>query len=107
MSLFGSPIVIASQLPDLAPGTTPIALGDFRSAYTIVTRSGTTVTVDNVTSFCSVFRFESRVGGAPTCSNAIRLLRIVMSEPVSLFGEVDHAADAAREQPGAAGGARG
>jgi len=100
MSLFGSPIVIASQLPNLAPGTTPIALGDFRSAYTIVTRSGTTVTVDNVTSFCSVFRFESRVGGAPMWDH-------VMSEPVSLFGEVDHAADAAREQPGAAGGARG
>jgi len=34
----GSPVVIATQLPDVLPGTTPIAFGGWKAGYTVVTR---------------------------------------------------------------------
>jgi HK97 family phage major capsid protein len=37
-SLAGSPITIATQMLDVAPGSTPVAFGDFSKAYTIVER---------------------------------------------------------------------
>jgi HK97 family phage major capsid protein len=76
LSLFGSPIRIVSQMPNVAPGACPIAYGDWRRCYVIVRRSGPTMIVDNVTSFCSVFRFEQRIGSGVKCPNAARLLRI-------------------------------
>jgi HK97 family phage major capsid protein len=73
----GSPIVIVSQLPDVAPGSTPIAFGNWKEAYTVVTRSATTMRPDPFSAgWCTLFRFEARIGGAPTCPNAARLLRI-------------------------------
>jgi predicted phage gp36 major capsid-like protein len=38
-----SPITIATQMPDVAPGSTPVAFGDFSEAYTIVERKAPTV----------------------------------------------------------------
>ena len=76
-SLLGFPIHIASQMPDVAPGATPIAFGDWKRAYTIVTRKNPTIQVDPYSAgFCLLFKAEARVGGAPTCPNAARLLRI-------------------------------
>jgi HK97 family phage major capsid protein len=74
----GSPIVIVSQMPDVAPGSAPIAFGNWKEAYCVVTRSATTMRPDPYSAggFCTLFRFEARVGGAPTCPNAARLLRI-------------------------------
>lgn len=73
----GSPIYLVSQLPDVAPGSTPVMYGNLRAAYTMVTRKAVTMTTDPYTAgWCTLFKFEARVGGAPTCSNALRLLRI-------------------------------
>lgn len=73
----GSPVVIASQMPDVAPGATPVAFGNWRAAYTLVTRSAVTMLTDPYSGgWCTLFRFESRIGGAVTCGNAARLLLI-------------------------------
>ena len=34
----GSPVRIATQMPDAAPGATPVAFGNWNSAYTVVNR---------------------------------------------------------------------
>lgn len=76
-TLAGSPIVIASQMPDVAPGATPIALGNWKRAYTIVERKAPTIQIDDyMAGWCRLFKAEARIGGATTCSNAARLLRI-------------------------------
>jgi predicted phage gp36 major capsid-like protein len=72
-SLAGSPITIATQMPDVAPGSTPVAFGDFSKAYAIVERKAPTV-LGRFLSHLQV-RGTSR-GGATTCPNAARLLRI-------------------------------
>jgi HK97 family phage major capsid protein len=73
----GSPIQIVSQMPNVEPGSTPVAFGNWREAYIVVTRSGTTMRADPYSAgFRTLFRFEARVGGSPTCPNAARLLRI-------------------------------
>jgi HK97 family phage major capsid protein len=75
--LAGSPIIIASQMPDVAPGSTPVMFGNLKSAYTVVDRKATTVLIDPFSAgFCYLFKWECRLGGAPTCPNAARLLRI-------------------------------
>jgi HK97 family phage major capsid protein len=75
--LAGSPIVIVSQMPDVQPGATPIAFADWKAAYTIVNRRATTMITDPFSAgFCSLFKFDCRIGGATTCPNAARLLRI-------------------------------
>src|SRR5215469_552618 len=76
-SFAGSPINIVSQMPDVAPGATAVAFGNWKRAYTIVTRKLPTLQVDPFTAgFCRLYKFEARVGGATTCPNAARLLRI-------------------------------
>jgi HK97 family phage major capsid protein len=75
--LAGSPIVIVSQMPDVAPGSTPVMYGNLKEAYLIADRRAVTMVVDPYTAgWCSLFKFEARLGGACTCSNAVRLLRI-------------------------------
>jgi len=75
--LNGSPIVIASQFPDVAPGACPVAFGDWKNAYMVVTRNATSMLVDPYSAgWCTLMKFEARVGGAPTCPNAARLLRV-------------------------------
>jgi HK97 family phage major capsid protein len=70
-------VIIASEMPDVASGATPIAYGNWKKAYTIILRKGLTVQQDPYSlGFCVGFKFEMRIGGAPTCVNAARLLRI-------------------------------
>jgi len=45
-SLCGFPVNIASQMPDVKPGSTPIAFGNWQKAYNIVERKGVTMQVD-------------------------------------------------------------
>jgi len=72
-----SPITIVSQMPDCVPGATPIAFGDWRAAYTLVNRAATTITADPFSAgWCILWKREARLGGAVTCGNAARLLRI-------------------------------
>ena len=76
-TMVGRPVVIATQMPDVAPGATPIAVGDWRKAFTIVTRKTPTVAVDPYNAgFCLLYKAEARVGAGTTCPNAARLLRI-------------------------------
>jgi HK97 family phage major capsid protein len=75
--LAGSPIHVVSQLPDCAPGSTPVMFGNLKAAYLLVTRRGLTMTTDPYTAgWCVIYKFDQRIGGAPTCPNAMRLLRV-------------------------------
>jgi HK97 family phage major capsid protein len=77
-TIAGSPVRILTQMPDIAPGSTPVMFGDLRAGYMLVTRSGLSMTPDPYTAggWCVLFRFSMRVGGAPICPNAVRVLRI-------------------------------
>src|SRR5262249_36606471 len=72
--LNGSPVNIVTQMPECLPGNTPVAFGNWRQTYTLVNRSATTMMPDPYTGggWCTLFRFEARVGGALTCPNAAR-----------------------------------
>jgi HK97 family phage major capsid protein len=75
--LTGSPVRIVTQMPDVAPGATPIAFGDWRELYMVVNRKAVTMQQDPYTvGFCILFKWEARVGGSIICPNAARLLRI-------------------------------
>ena len=75
--LGGVPVIIAQLMPDVAPGATPIAYGNWNQAYMVVNRKGVTMTQDPFSAgFCVLFRFEARIGGTTICPNAARLLRI-------------------------------
>jgi HK97 family phage major capsid protein len=77
LSFAGSPIIINSWMPDVGPGATPVMFGNLRRAYTLVERRGVTVEPDPYTAaWCMLYKFSARLGGATTCSNALRLLRI-------------------------------
>jgi HK97 family phage major capsid protein len=59
-TLAGSPIVIASQMPDVAPGSTPIAFGNWKHAYRVVDREAVTMFDPYSAGFCTIFKFEAR-----------------------------------------------
>src|SRR5215831_12638368 len=44
--LNGSPVTIATQMPNCEPGNTPILYANLRQLYTLVQRSGTTMMPD-------------------------------------------------------------
>lgn len=76
-TLLGSPLRIASQMPDVVPGATPIAFGNWKQTYMLVNRKAVTMQHDPYSAgFCSLFKFESRVGGSVVCPQSARLLRI-------------------------------
>jgi HK97 family phage major capsid protein len=73
----GSPVVIANQMPDAVPGATPVAFANWKQLYMVVNRKAVTMQQDPYSAgFCVLFKFEARIGGAPLCVNAGRLLRI-------------------------------
>jgi HK97 family phage major capsid protein len=73
----GSPIRIVSQLPDVAPGATPVLFGNLRASYLLVWRKAITMQTDPYSAgWCTLFKFETRCGGNVTCPNSLRLLRI-------------------------------
>jgi len=73
----GSPVQVVTQMPNVAPGTTPVAFGNWQIAYMVVNRKSVTMQQDPYSAgFCILFKFEARVGGAVICPNAARLLRI-------------------------------
>src|SRR6516225_6186014 len=87
--LAGSPIVIVSQFPDVQPGATPVAFGDWKAAYTIVNRRATTMLADPYSaSFCTLFRFDARGrntassrAGAAAASGSDRHARVARRIP--------------------------
>lgn len=76
-TLFGVPVVCSSEMPLIADGSTPIMIGDFKSAYKIVDRSGVAVMRDPYTEKPFVkFYAVKRVGGDVVNSNAVKFLEI-------------------------------
>jgi HK97 family phage major capsid protein len=77
LTFAGFPVHIVTWMPDVQPGAVPIAFGNWRETYMVVTRQATMMRPDPYSAgFCTLFRFEARVGGAVLCGNAARLLRI-------------------------------
>lgn len=76
-TLLGVPVVQASDMPSVAQGCLPIALGDFSRAYQIVDRTGVRVLRDPYTEKPFVkFYTTKRVGGDVVNFEAIKLLKI-------------------------------
>jgi len=77
LTLCGSPVTIVSQMPDVAPGATPIAWGNWHEVYMVVHRKAVTMQQDPYSAgFCILYKFETRIGGGIICPGAARLLRI-------------------------------
>jgi HK97 family phage major capsid protein len=73
----GSGVQVVTQMPDVAPGATPVAWGNWKAVYMIVNRKSVTMQQDPYSAgFCILFKFESRIGGGVICPLAARLMRI-------------------------------
>jgi HK97 family phage major capsid protein len=76
-SLMGTPVNLAQMMPDVAPGATPIAYGNWQLVYMVVNRKAVTMQQDPYSAgFCILYKFESRIGGGVLCPNAARLMRV-------------------------------
>lgn len=77
-TIFGIPVFISSHMPDVAADALSIALGDFRSAYKIVDRTGINLMRDPYTEKPFVkFYAVKRVGGDVINPAAIKLAKFV------------------------------
>lgn len=77
LRVMGEATRIVTQMPDVATGATPVAIGNWRETYTVVTRKAVSMQRDDYSAgFCVVFKFDARVGGDILCPNAARLMRI-------------------------------
>jgi len=78
--LMGYPVLIAEQMPDIAPGTAALAFGDFAAGYTIAERPDLRVLRDPFSAKPHVlFYATKRVGGDVSDFAAIKLLRFSAS----------------------------
>ena len=78
-TLLGYAVSTAEAMPDIAANATPIAFGDFRSAYTLVERHDLRVTRDEVTKPGFVkWHIRQRLGGAPTNDDAVKFLKVAV-----------------------------
>jgi HK97 family phage major capsid protein len=78
--LMGYPVLVAEDMPDIAPGSHAIAFGDFRAGYTIAERPDLRVLRDPFSAKPNVlFYATKRVGGDVTDFRAIKLLRFALS----------------------------
>jgi HK97 family phage major capsid protein len=74
--LMGYPVLIAEDMPDIAPGACAIAFGDFRAGYTVAERPDLRVLRDPFSAKPHVlFYATKRVGGDVSDFKAIKLLR--------------------------------
>ena len=75
-SIFGIPIVISSHMPEIKADSLSIAIGDFKSAYKIVDRSGINLLRDPYTDKPFVrFYAVKRVGGDVVNPEAIKFAK--------------------------------
>jgi len=76
----GSPVEVDDNMPAIGAGSYSLAYGNFRRAYTIVNRAGTTLIRDNLTSKgVTKFNFRRRFGGGVTNFEAFKLLKMATS----------------------------
>jgi HK97 family phage major capsid protein len=77
MSMYGSPVLFADDMPAIAAGALSVAYGDFKKAYLIVDRVGLRVLRDPYTQQGLVkFISTRRVGGEVVTHEAIKILKI-------------------------------
>lgn len=77
--LFGYPVLLAEDMPDIDADAFPVAFGDFGSGYTIVERGDLRILRDPFSAKPNVLFYATRrVGGAVTDFSAIKLLRIAV-----------------------------
>lgn len=82
-TIFGIPVVVSHNMPDAEAGSTPIAFGDFKSAYRIVDRSDIKMLRDPYTNKPFVrFYTVKRVGGDVVNSSALKFLSIPDAQDV-------------------------
>lgn len=75
--LLGHPVTISNFWPDVAPGATPVAFGDWKAAYLLINRKALTILPDPYSiGWCVLFKLYARLGGGIVCANAARLLRV-------------------------------
>ncbi|MBN9271151.1 MAG: phage major capsid protein, partial [Mesorhizobium sp.] len=78
--LLGYPVYENEYMNDVGVNTYPIAFGNWKRGYTIVDRSELRLLRDPYTKKGWIrFYFTKRVGGAPTDSNAIKLLKVAIN----------------------------
>lgn len=76
----GSPVEVDDNLADIAAGSYSLAYGNFKRAYTIVNRAGTTLIRDNITAKGTTkFNFRRRFGGGITNFEAVKLMKFATS----------------------------
>jgi HK97 family phage major capsid protein len=79
-TISGKRVVIAEDMPSIAAGTFPVALGDFSKGYTIADVVGMWMIRDEITKPGWVrFPMHKRVGGKLRDTQAIKLLKIAAS----------------------------
>lgn len=78
--LLGSPVEVDDNVADIGAGSLSLAYGDFKRAYTIVNRAGTTLIRDNITGKGTTkFNFRRRFGGGITNFEAAKWMKFATS----------------------------
>lgn len=76
-TLFGYPVALDENMPDIADGAYPVAFGNFQRGYYIPRRFGTRLLRDPYTAKPYVnFYATARIGGGVVNSEAIKLLKV-------------------------------
>jgi len=76
----GNPVEVDDNVADIGAGSLSLAFGNFKRAYTIVNRAGTTLIRDNITAKGTTkFNFRRRFGGGIINFEAIKWLRMATS----------------------------
>lgn len=78
-TIAGVPYVLANDMPDVAAGTKPVIIGDYRKAYYIIDSAQLTVLEDPYTQATSGLRrfiFNKRVGGQVVLPEALKILQV-------------------------------
>ncbi len=79
----GSPVEIDDNMPALGAGSYSLAYGNFKRAYKIVKRAGTSLIRDNITAKGQTkFNFRRRFGGGIVNYEAIKLMAFVTGAAV-------------------------
>lgn len=78
--LMGYPVLVAEDMPDIAPGASAVAFGDFRAGYTVAERPDLRVLRDPYSAKPHVlFYATKRVGGDVSDFKAIKLLKFAVA----------------------------
>ena len=76
----GHPVEIDDNVADIAAGSLSLAFGNFKRAYTIVNRAGTTLIRDNITAKGTTkFNFRRRFGAGITNFEAVKWMKFATS----------------------------